>query len=258
MSEPIELKAAVSGSTSLQIELTGETSAEEIARLLSAGRAMILGSEILLPSLPPSHGHVSVLAKIVSRSDQEPSTTWQVASQVEHAHGCCPSTPEERLRSQSETLTNWSNSLLSLSKFEEASKLLAAARALIELAGGVDCAPGVWLVTAEAHVELLQGRTEPALALFEQALALSRQVNGDKHPATAVCQCNLAETYLEAGRFAEAKDLMLPGLEVLKDPSSVMGNFTGEYLAGAVASFTSTLERILKETMPVPEVSPAE
>ncbi|MCH9680169.1 MAG: tetratricopeptide repeat protein [Deltaproteobacteria bacterium] len=65
-----------------------------------------------------------------------------------------------------------------------------------------------------AHVEIDDGRFEPALELIEHALALRQDTLGDHHPRVADAMQNYGNVLLRAGRFDDAAALLRQALAI--------------------------------------------
>ena len=88
-----------------------------------------------------------------------------------------------------------------------ARQMLVAARSLLALHDGLNGEKLVWLLVAEAHLPMLDGKTEDALKTFQAALDIAEKSVGEDHLGTAVCAINIADTLLELNRGKEAKPL---------------------------------------------------
>jgi tetratricopeptide (TPR) repeat protein len=62
-----------------------------------------------------------------------------------------------------------------------------------------------------------QGRYGEAEPLFAEALQLSREVRGPRHPATLTGMDNLATLYASQGRYGEAEPLYAEALQVRRE-----------------------------------------
>lgn len=55
---------------------------------------------------------------------------------------------------------------------------------------------------------------QKAEVLFKESLEISKEELGEKHPDTAICYNNLADTYFRQGKYDVAEDLFVKGLEI--------------------------------------------
>ena len=65
------------------------------------------------------------------------------------------------------------------------------------------------------------GRTADAIAIFERVVADHERLLGDEHPATPTARANLAVSYPQAGRTADAIAIEARGLELLRARMSI-------------------------------------
>jgi tetratricopeptide (TPR) repeat protein len=87
-----------------------------------------------------------------------------------------------------------------------------------------------------------QGRYSEAEPLYQEALALSKQLLGEAHPTVATSLNNLAILYYSQGRYSEAEPLYLQAISVVyqrlgenhPNTQRVLGNFVG-FLQSVIA-----------------------
>lgn len=128
----------------------------------------------------------------------------------QHEGGCCsgePVDPAEFGRIYADNLRSRAQTYLTKENASVASDMLVAARSLLKLHDGLKGEPLVWLLVAEAHLPMLDGKTDAALKIFQTALTIAEQEQGEDHLTTAVCAINIADLLLELGRHKEAKPL---------------------------------------------------
>lgn len=128
----------------------------------------------------------------------------------QHEGGCCsgePVDPAELERIYADNLRSRAQTYLTKEHASVAREMLTAARSLLKLHDGLKGEKLVWLLVAEAHLPMLDGKQEEALKVFQTALTIAEQEQGEDHLTTAVCALNVADVLLELGRHKEAKPL---------------------------------------------------
>lgn len=148
---------------------------------------------------------------------------------------CCSLSPQERDRNLANAIRGRADGFLGSSQLAEASKLLVAARTLLEASGGIENEPGVWLLTSEANLLALTEEPARALTAFHSALALAEKVLGEEHEGTAVCVCNVAESNLKCGKAAAAKPLIQRAIAILTSGKELSPGYTAEYVQAVLA-----------------------
>ncbi len=118
-----------------------------------------------------------------------------------------PTDPAELERIFADNLRSRAQTYLTKEHAPVARQMLGAARALLALHDGLNGEKFIWLLVAEAHLPMLDGKTEEALKTFQTALDIAEKSVGEDHLATAVCAINIADTLLELKRGKEAKPL---------------------------------------------------
>lgn len=168
-------------------------------------------------------------------------------SENDHEHsGCncaCPTNESDILVSQAEAQTNLANFWIARNRLDIAGTFLAQSKNLLDHSGATAVPARVWYLTSMCEVASRQGEKHKAYDYSCEAYELAVAVFGADHSGTAITRCNLGELSIDTGRVQEGIDLIGSGLTVLRDPASVVGNFTADYLAGAVEGFSAVLER---------------
>ncbi len=132
-------------------------------------------------------------------------------SQHEHEGGCCATDPAadpaEFERNYADNLRSRAQTYLNKEHASVAREMLTAARSLLKLHDGLKGEKLIWLLVAEAHLPILDGKQDEALKIFQTALTIAEQEQGEDQLTTAVCAINCADILLELGRQKEAKPL---------------------------------------------------
>lgn len=130
-----------------------------------------------------------------------------------------PADPAEFERNYADNLRSRAQTYLTKEDAPLARDMLVAARSLLKHSDGLKGEKLVWLLVAEAHLPMLDGKAEEALKTFRTALTIAEQEQGEDHLTTAVCALNCADLLLELGRQKEAKPLYERAHKVFKQVS---------------------------------------
>lgn len=84
------------------------------------------------------------------------------------------------------------------------------------------------ITTTQAKIAQLDGDARAAVAGYQSALSVAKQLHGDEHPETAMLYVLLGDAYLEAGDIALARQMTTRGLNLLE---ASVGRDSRRYLA---------------------------
>ena len=88
------------------------------------------------------------------------------------------------------------------------------------------------IATTQAKIAQIDGDSGAAIAGYQKALSLSKQIHGEQHPETAMLYVLLGDAYLESGDFASARQMTTRGLNLLE---ATTGRQSRRYLAAELA-----------------------
>lgn len=232
MSDSADLVARF-GQACMTVRPVAPYTGADIARMLNDGSVIQQGDSIVGFKDAPEEGG-TVVAHILSHGCQQGDTVWEVVPRV--ACEPCQSTPQARDADRTRQLNAWVWDLLEQARLPEADRCIDFMRALIAARGNQPLEK-LLADSAEARLDFLRGDVDASARKSEDALDCARQVFGDQHSATAICMCNLAEAYVNCGRYAAAKPLMDAGLSWLRNPANADETYSIALLGEKAACF---------------------
>jgi tetratricopeptide (TPR) repeat protein len=186
-----------------------------------------------------------------SEPDRESALKESAGAPAPEASGCGGAcklpNPEGRLKQKIWQLNKWIFEFATKGDIATVRKLIEAASALSELAGGGDHEEGAWLLCERSILCTMEGKHRAARKYGAQAIKMAAAVFGDKHPAYAVVGNNLAEGLIEAGNYKKAEKYLQVGLGIL-NTAIASGEEGAREWGLARADALSNYQRLLKET----------
>ncbi len=236
MSESAADLVARFGQACMTVQPVAPYTGADIARMLNDGSVIQQGDIIVGYKDAPEEGG-TVVAHILNHGCQQGDTVWEVVPRV--ACEPCRTSPQARDADHIGQLNGWVWDLLEQTRLPEADRCIDFMRALIAARGNQPLEK-MLADSAEARLEFLRGDVDRSARLSEEALDCARQQFGDDHTATAICKCNLAEAYVNCGRYAAAKPLMNAGLTWLRNPANADEQYSIALLAKKAACFVES------------------
>lgn len=114
----------------------------------------------------------------------------------------------------------------------EAHKCMTHALAELRLVPDPSPDETLTITTTQAKIAQIDSDSSAAIAGYQKALSLSKQIHGEQHPQTAMLYVLLGDAYLEAGDIASARQMTTRGLSLLEESSSRQSR---RYLAAQLA-----------------------
>jgi len=87
------------------------------------------------------------------------------------------------------------------------------------------------ITTTQAKIAQLDDDSRAAIAGYQKALSLSKQIHGEQHPETAMLYVLLGDAYVQAGDVASARQMTTQGLNLLE---ASCGRQSRRYLAAEI------------------------
>jgi tetratricopeptide (TPR) repeat protein len=120
----------------------------------------------------------------------------------------------------------------------EAHKYMDHVLAELRLIPGPSSALTQAVTTTQAKIAQLDGDSRAAVAGYQNALSIAKQIHGDQHPETAMLYVLLGDAYLQAGDVASARQMTTRGLNLLEASA---GRNSRRYLAAELV-YSKVLE----------------